>query len=173
MVGFMGAGKSTVGRRVAESLGYRFVDLDDEIERLAGRPVPEIFGSGGETRFRELEARATRQLEARARTVVAVGGGWMARPELRDAWPGAVRVWLRVDAAEAVGRLGDRLPSRPLLADRDDPVAAARRLLEDRRPHYERAEIHVATDGREVETVAEEVVRRLVSGTPWGSPLTT
>lgn len=165
LVGFMAAGKSSVGRRVADRLGYRFVDLDDEIERMAGRPVAEIFERGGEERFRELEERATRGLDPGEGTVVAVGGGWMSRPALRDAWPGAVRVWLAVDAATAVARLGDELPSRPLL-DGPDPVAVARRLLEERRPDYERAEIRVDTRGRVVDAVAEEVVRRLAPGTP-------
>ena len=166
LVGFMAAGKSTVGRRVAERLGYRFVDLDEEIERLAGRSVPEVFAEGGEERFRELEARATRRLTVREPTVVATGGGWMARPELRDVWPDAVRVWLKVDAEEVVTRLGERIASRPLLADADDPTAAARDLLAQRRSAYERAEVHVDTVGRETREVAREVVRRLHSGTP-------
>lgn len=169
LVGFMAAGKTTVGRRLAERLGYRFVDLDREVERLAGRPVAEIFAEGGEARFRELEARATRELSSEAEgvpgTVVAAGGGWMARPELRDAWPGAVRIWLSVDPETAVERLGEELTSRPLL-DPEDPVGTARRLLEERREDYGRAEFRVETAGRDVESVVEEVLRRLGAGTP-------
>ena len=166
LVGFMAAGKTSVGRRVADRLGYRFVDLDDEIERLAGSSVPEIFADGGEERFRQLEARATRRLSTGGRTVIATGGGWMARPELRDSWPDAVRVWLQVEPEEAVARLGERIASRPLLADADDPTGAARALLDRRRSAYERAEIHVDTGDRGAREVAREVVRRLSSGTP-------
>ncbi len=165
LVGFMAAGKTSVGRRLADRLGWRFVDLDREIERRAGRSVPEIFAAGGEERFRELEALATRELRPREPTVVAAGGGWMARAELRDAWPGAVRVWLDVDASTAVERLGDDVASRPLL-DGPDPVAAARRLLEERRSDYGRAELRVDTVGRDADEVTDEVARRLASGTP-------
>lgn len=161
----MAAGKTSVGRGLADRLGARFVDLDAEVERLAGRSVAEIFEDEGEARFRELEARATRALRPESGTVVAVGGGWMARPELRDAWPDAVRVWLAVDAASAVARLGAGIGSRPLL-EGTDPEAAARRLLEERRSDYERAEIRVETVGRTVEEVIDEVARRLPSGTP-------
>lgn len=168
-MGFMAAGKTTVGRRLARRLGYRFVDLDREAERLAGRTVAEIFADEGEERFRELEARVTRELgpePAGCRgTVVAAGGGWMARPELRDIWPGAVRVWLSVDAPTAVHRLGGELASRPLL-EAADPVEEARGLLEARREGYARAEHRVDTVGRDVEAVVEEVLRRIGSGTP-------
>lgn len=164
MVGFMAAGKSTVGRRVAVETGYAFVDLDELVERLAGRPVPEIFRAGGEEAFRELEARATGRLDERREVVVAAGGGWMARPDLRSRWREAVRVWLKVGPEAAVARLGDRLESRPMLGE-EDPVAAARELLERRRADYERAEVAVETEGRSPEEVAREALRRLGAGT--------
>lgn len=164
LVGFMAAGKSTVGRRLARRTGYGFVDLDRVVEELAGRPVPEIFREEGEAAFREMEARATRELDDRREVVVAAGGGWMARPELRDRWTGAVRVWLRVSPEEAVRRLEGSLASRPKL-DPADPVAAARRLLERRRGDYARAEVAVDTAGRTPEEVAREVLRRLRAGT--------
>ncbi len=83
----------------------------------------------------------------------------MARPELRDRWPGAVRVWLRVSPEEVLRRV-ERIGERPLL-DRGDPAAAVRRLLATREPDYRRAEIHVDTDGRAAEEVAREVRRAL------------
>lgn len=168
-MGFMAAGKTTVGRRLARRLGYRFVDLDREVERVAGRSVAEIFADEGEERFRELEARVTRELGPEppggSGTVVAVGGGWMARPELRDAWPGAVRVWLSVDPPTVVDRLAGELASRPLL-EAADPVEEARRLLEARREEYARAEHRVDTVGRDLGAVVEEVLRRIGTGTP-------
>ncbi len=164
LVGFMAAGKSTVGRRVAAELDRPFVDLDEAVEELAGRPVPEIFREEGEAVFRGLEARATRELDDRGEVVVAAGGGWMARPELRDRWEDAVRIWLRVDAREAVRRLEGRLTSRPML-DPDDPVGAARRLLEGRREAYALAEHSVDTVGRGPEEVTRAVLERLRAGT--------
>ncbi len=164
LVGFMAAGKSTVGRRVARDLGYGFVDLDEAVTELAGRPVPEIFRREGEAAFREMEARVTRRLDDRREVVVATGGGWMAREELRDRWDDAVRVWLRVEPEEAVRRLEGRVASRPLL-DADDPVGAARRLLERRRDDYARAELSVDTGGRSPEEVARTVLGGLRAGT--------
>jgi shikimate kinase len=143
LVGLMGAGKSTVGKLLAERLGYDFVDLDAEVEAIAGRSIPEIFEAGGETRFRELEAQATRRQDGASRTVLAVGGGWMARPELRDRWPDSVRVWLRVTPEEAWNRLSGDAATRPML-DPDRPRESLERLLAEREAAYELAEISVS-----------------------------
>ena len=156
----MAAGKTTVGGLLAERIGYRFVDLDREVERLAGRSIPDIFRDGGEPAFRRLEARATALLGDEPGVVVAAGGGWMARRELRGRWPNAIRVWLEVDAAEAVRRSGDAPGARPLL-EAADPVEAARRLLAVRKPDYARAELSVDTRGKEPGQIAEEIVGRL------------
>lgn len=174
LVGFMAAGKTTVGRRLADRLGYRFVDLDDEVVRRAGRSIAAIFREEGESAFRRLEAEATGALDAAAGLVVAVGGGWMARPELRDRWPDAVRVWLRVGAAEAVARLEGGLAGRPLLAT-EDPERAARRLLAEREEAYALAELSVETEGRDPDDVAAEVLRRLPPAAEPGTgrPLTS
>lgn len=176
LVGFMAAGKSTVGRRLAERVGYRFVDLDEEVVRRAGRTIAAIFRRDGEPAFRRLEAEASRALDAQRAFVLAVGGGWMARPELRDRWPDAVRVWLRVGAAEAVARLEREggLASRPLL-DPVDPERAARELLAERETAYAAAEISVETEGRDPDAVVGEILRRLtgtrrVDGTRDGPP---
>lgn len=167
LVGFMAAGKSSVGRHLARRLGYRFVDLDDEVERRAGRPIQEIFREEGEGRFRELEAAVTRELDATQGRglVVAAGGGWMARPELRDRWPGAVRVWLTVETGTVLERVGDDLEGRPML-DPGDPLGSARRLLAEREEAYARAEARVETDGATIEEVAERVLREVRAGTP-------
>ena len=174
LVGFMAAGKTTVGRLLAERVGYRFVDLDREVERLAGRPIPRIFRKAGETRFRELEAEATRALDpppgaegtvdpAPGGIVIAAGGGWMARPELRDRWPGAVRVWLRVEPRTVLDRVPD-VTSRPML-DPDAPLASARSLLEERRAEYRRAEAAVDTDELSPDEVVDRILEALRAGT--------
>lgn len=160
LVGFMAAGKSTVGRALAGRLGYPFVDLDARIERREGRTVPEIFREDGEDEFRRLEAEATRRLDDREPLVLAAGGGWMARPELRDRWPDAVRVWLRVGPEEVLRRIGDQVESRPVL-DAGSPARSVRAIMESRRPHYSRAELHVDTDGRTPEEVADRIMEAL------------
>lgn len=157
LVGFMAAGKSTVGRRLAERAGLPFVDLDEAVEELAGRPVPEIFRAEGEETFREMEAEVTRRLDDLRPAVIAAGGGWMARPELRDRWPDAARVWLRVSPETVLERIGHDLESRPML-DPGSPLRSIRAILEARRPDYSRAEYRVDTDDRDPGEVARLVV---------------
>jgi shikimate kinase len=159
LVGFMAAGKSTVGRLLAERLGYPFVDLDREVERLSGRSIPEIFDRGGEEVFRALEESATAELDAVRPVVVATGGGWMDRPALRDRWPGALRVWLRVSTLAVLERVVGELERRPML-DPGAPEGSVRRLLERRVDAYARAELVVDTDER---TPAEVVACILAS----------
>lgn len=160
LVGFMAAGKTTVGRRLADRIGYRFVDLDAEVERQEGRSIPGIFREEGEEAFRRLEAEATRRLDDGAEAVVATGGGWMARPELRDRWDDAVRVWLKVSPEEVLRRVGGDVGSRPML-DPSTPGRSVRRILDARRGQYALAEVHVDTDGRTPEGVAEQILEEL------------
>ncbi len=164
LVGFMAAGKSTVGARLAERLGGRFVDLDDLIEARAGRTIAEIFAAEGEAAFRRLEAEATADLAAaaaRGLLVIAPGGGWVAEPGLLDTVrEGSVVVWLRVSAEEAVRRAASSGVTRPLL-DAADPLRAARALLAAREAEYRKADFAVETDGRDVVEVVTDVVARL------------
>lgn len=163
LVGPMAAGKTVTGRRLARRTGRRFVDLDREVERRAGRAIPEIFRTEGEEGFRRREAEATFALDAPEEgpgLVVAAGGGWMAREELRGRWPHAVRVWLRVSPEEALRRLEGDLASRPMV-DPDRPLASLREILERRRDDYARAEHAVATDGRSPGRVAERILELL------------
>lgn len=165
LVGLMGAGKSTVGRRLAELCGRAFVDLDEEIVRLAGRRIDELFDEVGEAGFRSLEARATRELASRRAAapggeapglVVAAGGGWMANPAARAALPDAETVWLKVGPAEAARRLSLDDATRPLL-DGYDPACRLQDLLAGRLPAYGEATYTVDTAGRGAEAVARAV----------------
>lgn len=161
LVGFMAAGKTSVGRRLAERLGWRFVDLDEWIEQRAGSSVRDIFAERGEAAFRELEVEATRELAALRRLVLAPGGGWIMQPGLLAAVrPGSRTVWLRVSAAEAVRRATSAGGERPLLAG-GDPLASAKRLLAEREPSYRAAELQVDTEGRGIEDITEEILARL------------
>lgn len=168
LVGFMAAGKTTVGRILADRIGRDFIDLDELILRRTGRTAGAIIRSDGETAFRDVEAKITAELAGRPDLVVATGGGWGARPELAGLLgPGAIRVWLRIPAAEAVRRAAAAGEDRPLL-DPDGPEEAVRRaerLLEQREPFYAAAEIVVDVEGKEPAVVVEEIVRGL--GMTW------
>ena len=165
LVGLSGAGKSEVGPVLARRMGYRFVDLDDEIERLAGEGINSVFESRGEERFRELETRAAEQMSNVRRTIVATGGGWMARSDIERSAPGRVRVWLRVRPETAIDRLGKSgVDSRPMLAtEPEGPKVALRGLLRTREPAYAEAEVHVETDGCSPEAVAASILRALAA----------
>jgi len=158
LVGLMAAGKTSVGQRLAADFTLRFVDLDTEIERRAGMSVPELFSRHGELAFRELEARVSEELMPGSDAVVAVGGGWMANPAARGAWPTARTVWLAVSPAEAARRIGSSAGSRPLLNDEDTRSVLAR-LLAQRLPAYGEATYTVDTEGRRIDEVATEVAR--------------
>lgn len=163
LVGLSGAGKSTVGPIVAGRLGFRFVDLDRRVERLAGCSVERIFATEGEGAFRALEAAASREVMEEEGVVVATGGGWMARTDLPRTVRGCIRVWLRVRPETAIHRLADSgSEPRPLLAG-SDPVADLRRLLGARERAYAEAEMSVDTDGLGPGEVADVVMERLAT----------
>lgn len=161
LIGFMGAGKSSVGRRLARALGWRFVDFDNEVTAASGMSVPEIFETAGEAAFRKLEAEVGRRVLAWDEVVLAAGGGWGAVPGRLDEVPeGTETFWLRVSPEEAVRRASARPGARPLLAG-EDPLGQARRLLAEREPRYDRADGVVDTDRRSVEDVTSEILGML------------
>ncbi|MFY7696764.1 MAG: shikimate kinase, partial [Cyanobium sp.] len=142
LVGMMGAGKSAVGRPLAQSLGYRFLDADTTLEETAGRSIPEIFADAGEEGFRALESAVLNELACWHSLVVATGGGVVTRPENWGHLRQGVVIWLDAPEAVLLERLqGDPTP-RPLLADAD-PAGRLRDLLVARRPLYAQADLHV------------------------------
>ena len=159
LVGFMGAGKSTVGPMVARALGWDFVDLDDDIAARRGRHPAEIIRRDGIERFRELESKAARELLRRERLVLAMGGGWAAQPgHMASLRRDSLSVWLKVTPAVALARIRGSATSRPLLAG-PDPHAAAATLLRRRTTHYRRSAITIETDGRSPDEVAREILQ--------------
>lgn len=163
LIGFMAAGKSTVGARLAELLGWTFVDVDHAIEAHTGRTIADLFRDDGEPSFRVVEADLTRELLARNHAVLALGGGWAVQPGAFDAVPpGARTVWLRVSVSEALRRAAADPTLRPLLGEKPDPEAAER-LLEGRKSAYARADHTVDVDGRTPDEVVAEILRILES----------
>lgn len=157
LLGLPGAGKTTVGRLVAEQLGAAFLDIDAAIVRRIQKPVVRIFAEHGEPYFRELEAEAMRQALAGPAAVIAPGGGWAAQPgALDDIALDAFLIYLRTMALTAAKRAGGE-GTRPLLVG-EDPVERMRELLREREPHYLRAECEVKADVKTAQQVADEVV---------------
>jgi shikimate kinase len=159
LVGPPGAGKTSTGLALAELLATGFRDTDNDIEQIAGKPVPEIFLDDGEEHFRALErAAVTAALEGFA-GVLALGGGAVLAEPTRAALAGHTVVFLSVDLADAVKRVGLG-QGRPLLAV--NPRATLKHQLELRRPFYEEvATFTVATDGRTPAQVADEIAAAL------------
>ena len=162
LVGFMGAGKSTVGHLVAEQLGRPFVDLDARIEQASGRPVTELFETDGEEAFRALETEALDALAGATPSVVACGGGVVVRNANRATLKrlGYV-IFLRVSAGETLARVGDD-ETRPLLSGAGGLLAATA-LLEAREALYTAvADATVDTVGRNAEEVALRVQAKIM-----------
>lgn len=163
VVGFMAAGKSTVGALLADRLGWTFVDLDDRIRARTGRTPGQLIRERGEAEFRALEAAVTEELAGTERLVLAPGGGWAASPELADRLGAhTVRVWLRVSAGEALRRAEADATDRPLLGPPHGRPERVAELLRRRRPWYERAELVVDVDDREPGEVVDEILRCLL-----------
>ena len=142
LVGLMGAGKSTVGRRLANMIGRRFIDADDAIEVAARRSIPEIFDEFGEAYFRNGERRVIARLIEEERGVIATGGGAFVDPETRALiLERALAVWIDCDIDTLVERTARR-NTRPLLRG-GNPKAILTGLLERRKPFYEQAQLRV------------------------------
>lgn len=161
LVGMMGAGKSTVGRRLAARLHLPFRDADVEIEAAhAGMTIPEIFATHGEPYFRDGEARVIARLLSNGASVLATGGGAFQREEtrrrIRD---GAVSIWLSADA-DVILRRVKRRSDRPLLQTAD-PAATIARLIAERSPHYQFADITIASREVPHEKIVDECIAAL------------
>jgi len=163
LVGFMGSGKSSVGKLLASRLRRPFIDLDEVIEAEAGQPVSEIFRLQGEVAFRAKERAALRRVLASDEAIVlAVGGGTFSDGSNRETLRSAITVYLETSVEEIIARIGqgEEKKKRPLLRGPsvEDTVS---RLLSRREMDYRRASASVVTDGQSIEAVTEEIVRAL------------
>lgn len=173
LVGFMGSGKTSVGREISRRTGAEFVDLDERIERSQGASVREIFDTRGEPAFREMERNAVREAISVPGRVIATGGGaFLDAGSRRMLKRYAPVVFLDVSPGSVLARLPGDL-SRPLLPGEEpggDPAEREREIAErmqGRRPAYEQADVTVKTDGRTVREVVDLVLSG-IGGRPEG-----
>ena len=160
LVGMMGAGKSTVGRRLATRLRLPFVDADTEIEAAADMTIAEIFAAYGESYFRDGEARVIARLLESGPIVLATGGGAYMREDTRNRIRDkAISLWLNVNA-EVILRRVKRRADRPLLQTAD-PAATIGRLIEERYPVYQQADITIVSRDVPHENIVEECTAAL------------
>jgi shikimate kinase len=162
LIGFMGTGKSSVGRFVATQLHFDFIDTDDLIEMHAGKPITEIFSHEGEPRFRQIEEQIVSELARRQRTVIATGGGLGANAvnlvSLKEhalvvcLWASPTSIWQRVQHQS----------HRPLLQN-TDPMAKIRTLLTEREAIYKQADVLVNTEMRSIRQVGQHVLHEFYS----------
>lgn len=159
LTGFMGVGKSTLGRYLANTLGYQFIDTDELIETRAGRPISEIFATDGEEFFRQLEHDLVKEMRSWTRTVISTGGGLITKNDNLDVlksysfvvclWASPTTIYHRVK----------RQQHRPLL-NTADPLAKITELLAQRASYYKRSDLIVVTDQRPLRLVAQLVSRQ-------------
>lgn len=163
LAGFMGAGKTTVGRLLAARRGAAFLDLDERIEARAGRPVAEIFREGGQERFRDLESAELASLALPPGAVLATGGGAWIRPANRAALLALGLPVLLTARPEILLARASREPRlRPLLPGGEDPHPRLAQLLEARMPGWEPIRLRVDTSDLSPEEVADRVERALL-----------
>ena len=164
LVGMMGAGKTTVGHLLAQELGYRFLDTDSLISQAAGKSISEIFATEGEAAFRELETKILSEVSSYKKLTIATGGGIVINRFNWSYLQHGIVVWLDVPVEVLYSRLqGDR--SRPLLQN-SNPLAKLQTILEERRPLYANADVHVTIDSQDtpeqVTMLVLEEIRRVV-----------
>ena len=157
LIGFMGSGKTTVGRMVADQLRFSFLDTDHEIELRTGKSISEIFEQSGEVAFRDLEHELVVELGRRTRTVISTGGGLPVNPANLEnlkrhalvvcLWASPDRIWERVRHHS----------HRPLL-NGPDPLGRIRALLAEREPFYRQADVLLNTELRSLKEVAHQIV---------------
>lgn len=160
LTGFMGAGKTTIARRVAQRLGYDYLDTDRQIELEQGCSVADIFGYSGETCFRELETKLLKRLIDKENTVIATGGGILTTPGNMELLKQiGITVYLQVDLDIIFERVS-RNKNRPLLRT-ENPRQTLEDLFQQRKHLYEAADITVKSNNLSANSVAGQVIRAI------------
>lgn len=165
LVGIMGVGKSTIGKRLSQYLDIPFVDADKEIEKAAGMRVEDIFDQFGEQAFRAGEKKVIRRLLDEGQKILATGGGAFMHEETREEiQQGGVSVWLKADLDVLMKRV-QRRSDRPLLKT-EDPEATMKALLDERNPIYAKADLEIESRTVSRDVIAGEVVDLLADSLP-------
>ena len=162
LIGFMGTGKTVVGKALAEKLGKEFIELDALIERKAGKTIPEIFKQNGEVAFRELEIKVAREVSQKRNAVIACGGGVVLNKINIDRlkWESVI-VYLTASPEVIMKRTSSDRNERPLLGT-TDKASEVRRLLQFRKPFYEHAaEITIDTSKLDIESVVTKIIEKV------------
>lgn len=161
LIGFMGCGKSTVGRILAQKLEWRLADTDSVIERIAGCDIPSLFATEGEAAFRIREATAVLGVSAGVRQVISTGGGAILRDDNIAALRAAgLVIWLTARPEVILERTARRQATRPMLMGDEEPLARILRLLGERGPRYQRAAHRIVdTSDRTPQAIAGELLR--------------
>ncbi len=158
LVGFMGSGKSTVGKILSEKTGLAFVDIDEEIEKKEGKKIKEIFKEKGEKYFRELEKKEIETFLKKRGFVVSTGGGLGANPgNMKRMKESGIVVWLDVSLDEVLRRCKNDT-DRPLLKQ---PFEDLKKLYENRKKIYSLADIHIKAENKKPEDIAEEILGKI------------
>ena len=165
LVGFMGAGKTAVGRILAKKLNRKFVEMDSLIEQKAGKSIPDIFQQGGEIAFRELEIEVTKEVADSRNQVIACGGGVVLNKINIDRLKkDSVIVYLTASPGVILKRVASGGEERPML-NVTNPALAIKELLRFRKPFYERAvDITMNTSKLDIDSVAEQIISQVKQG---------
>lgn len=163
LTGFMGTGKTYVGRVLAKKLGTTFIDTDTLIEKDAGMSIREIFERFGEARFRSLEREAISRVSDQESSVIAVGGGAIVDPANLEALRRNGIVICLTASPETILSRVERNSDRPLLQV-NDKIGKIKELLSVRAPHYAKADMSISTDDKSPDQVAEDIMELLKSG---------
>lgn len=160
LVGLMGAGKTTIGKVLAKTLGVKFVDSDKEIETAAHMEIPEIFAKYGEAYFRAGEKKVIARLLNDPPHVLATGGGAFVDSDTRALIKNkALSIWLQTDLDELMARVKHK-PNRPLLKT-PDPKAKLKELMEIRYPIYAKSDITVSSRGTDPKKIVDDIIEKL------------
>ena len=158
LVGFMGVGKSAIGRRIARELGFRFIDSDQEIEKAENRKIPEIFEQNGEAHFRKLERAFIETGHPDSNCVVSCGGGLVVQPGMKELLKAKGVVICLFASPESIVERTSHNSNRPLL-NVENPEERVRELLAEREPIYMDSGACITTEGRTIPEVVRHMIR--------------
>jgi shikimate kinase len=167
LIGLPGAGKTSVGKMVAEKLNAPFVDVDAVIVRKEGKPITMIFAELGEPAFRAIERREVDAALAGDASIIAPGGGWAAQPGALDSARGRAFVVYLKARAETATKRAEPEGNRPMLLDSDDSLGRMKSLLQEREAAYKSADATVETDRRTLDQVAADLLRLAETEAGW------